>query len=145
MNERCHVPLSPRGLQATKKDGLDLRQSGPLHGGHNVSGRHKASARACLGSVGTPPGPLNPSVNGLHDSEHVSLCGRPTSGQPWHGSCPILQRGKLRAPSPDDPGVNDHDMSGPGLKRKSSNCTPSSLFASPCSTPKTYLFCCPFF
>lgn len=42
---------------------------------------------------------------------------------------PILQREKLRGPSPNDPGVNDLDMSGPGLKHKSTNAKPHILSA----------------
>lgn len=137
MKECCLVPLSPTGLQDTEKNGLSLKQSRPLlHRGHNVSGHQEASARACLGSVGTPPSPLSPSVNGLHSSGHMSLHHLLTSGQRCHGSCPTLQRGKLRGPSPDDPEVNDLDMSGPGLKHKSSNSMPHALPASLCSTLK---------
>lgn len=94
MKECCQVPLSPTGLQDTEKNGLSLKQSRPLlHRGHNVSGHQEASARACLGSVGTPPSHLGPLVNGLHSSGHMSCAIPPPVGSNGMGHALLYREG----------------------------------------------------
>lgn len=113
--------------------GSSLRQ---LQATHPQRGQRVRSLRGhsqdLLGSVGTPSGLQSPWVNGLHNSGPMSS---------YHPSPP---EGEIEGTRPCNPEVSDLDVSGLGLKHRSSNLqTPCSSYLTTLN-PETYLLYRPF-
>ena len=124
MNEHCQVLLSPEGLQALRKVGSSTRQLQTItrQMGHVRSLRSRSQGLPWFSSVTIwSLGALRKWFAQPCARELTYPLPRPISGQLWHGSCSILQRGKLRGHSPNDSEGNDLDISGPGQKHRSSN------------------------